>query len=84
MSSGDLKGTTLTLSTLILAYRRLQSALVIRIRSLATNMSSASPGEFLLLQFQMSTVSQIGQSISNLIAQVNSVINNSVRNQRSQ
>jgi hypothetical protein len=38
----------------------------------------------LLVQFQMSQVTQIGDSISNLIAQVQSMINNSIRNQKPQ
>jgi hypothetical protein len=47
-------------------------------------MSQATPGSFILLQFQMSQVTQIGESISNLISQVNSVIGNAIRNQKTQ
>jgi hypothetical protein len=47
-------------------------------------MSTATPGSFILLQFQMSQVTQMGESISNLISQVNSVINSAVRNQKPQ
>lgn len=75
---------TITFSTVIKAYIRLQSMVVSAVRSVASRISSATPGRFLLLQFQMSQVTQIGQSISNVIAQVMSVINNSIRNQRSQ
>jgi hypothetical protein len=49
----------------------------------ASRLSAATPGKFLLLQFSMSQVTQVGDSISNLISQVNSMINNSVRNQKS-
>ena len=77
-------GITLTFTSLISAYKRLQSGLVRQVRALASKISQATPGSFILLQFQMSQVTQIGESISNLIAQVNSVINHAVSNQRVQ
>jgi len=80
----NIPGVTLTFGSLISAYKKLQSSLVVQVRRLASKMSSATPGQFLLVQFQMSQVTQIGESISNLISQVNSVINNAVRNQKSQ
>lgn len=79
-----LPGVTLSFHSLISAYKKLQSGLVKQVRALASKMSQATPGSFILLQFQMSQVTQIGESISNLISQVNSVINNAVRNQKSQ
>ena len=72
---------TLTFRSLVSAYTKLQSHLVSDVRKIASSMSQATPGKFLLLQFGMSQVTQIGASISNLISQVNSMINNSVRNQ---
>lgn len=75
---------SLSFSSLIKAYQKLQSQLVSQVRSLARSISSATPGSFILLQFQMSQVTQIGESISNLISQVNSVINSAVRNQKTQ
>jgi hypothetical protein len=45
-------------------------------------MSQATPGRFLLLQFAMSQVTQIGESISNLISTVNGMIKNAVSNMR--
>ena len=80
----NVPGVTLSFGSLISAYKKLQSSLVVQVRRLASKMSSATPGQFLLVQFQMSQVTQIGESISNLISQVNSVINNAVRNQKSQ
>ena len=77
-------GITLTFTSLISAYKRLQSGLVRQVRALASKISQATPGSFILLQFQESQVTQIGESISNLIAQVNSVINHAVSNQRVQ
>lgn len=79
-----LPGVTLSFQSLISAYKQLQSGLVSQVRALSRNISSATPGSFILLQFQMSQVTQIGESISNVIAQVNSVINHAVQNQRVQ
>ena len=69
--------------TLISNYAVLQSQVVSMIKTVASSMSSATPGKFLLLQFMMSQVTQVGDSISNLLSQVNSMINNAVRNQKS-
>ena len=83
MSQGLTVWCTLSFGDLIDQYRRIQSQLVSQVRALASRMSVATPGRFLLLQFQMSQVTQIGDSISNLISQVQSMVNNSVRNQKS-
>ncbi len=74
---------TITFSTLIKQYIHLQSTIVSQVRAVASRISAATPGKFLLLQFSMSQVTQIGESISNLVSQVQSVINNAVRNQKS-
>lgn len=74
---------TISFSTLIKQYQKLQSQVISQVRAVASRISSATPGKFLLLQFSMSQVTQIGESISNLISQVQSVINNMVRNQKS-
>jgi hypothetical protein len=79
-----LPGVTLSFSSLISAYKKLQSSLVSQVKKIASKMSQATPGSFILLQFQMSQVTQIGESISNLISQVNSVIGNAIRNQKTQ
>lgn len=73
---------TLSFSQLIKKYSALQSAVLKQVQSLASNVSSASPGKFLLVQFGMSQITQVGNSISNMISQVNSTINAAVRNQR--
>ena len=74
---------SLTFYTLIKKYSALQAQVVRQVRNVASKLSSATPGKFLLLQFSMSQVTQVGDSISNLISQVNSMIMNSVRNQKS-
>ena len=73
---------SLTFYTLIKKYSALQAEVVSQVRNVASRLSAATPGKFLLLQFSMSQVTQVGDSISNLISQVNSMINNSVRNQK--
>jgi len=73
----------LSFSSIIKQYSALQSSVLQMITSLASNICGASPGKFLLAQFGMSQLTQIGGSISNLISQVNSVINTTVRNQKS-
>lgn len=75
---------TLSFQTLIQNYKKLQSQLVQQVKNLASSISQATPGSFILLQFQMSQITQIGESISNLISQVNAVINWSVRAQKGQ
>ena len=76
--------TKFSLNSVIYAYADAQKAVISQINQLASNMSSADPGDFLLAQFGMSQVNQIGQSISNIIYQVNAVIMASVRNQKAQ
>jgi enolase len=73
---------TLSFGSLISVYVRLQSAVVSAIKHIASNPSQATPGAFLLLQFRMGQVTQIGESISNLIQQVQSIIKNAIGNQR--
>lgn len=73
---------TLSFKDLIDSYTKIQSGVTQQVKNLASRASLATPGKFLLLQFQMSQVTQIGDSISNLISQVQSMINNSIRNQK--
>ncbi len=81
--AGESEWATLSFHTLILQYISLQSQVLEQVRAVASRISSATPGKFLLLQFAMGQVTQIGESISNLISQVQSVINTMVRNQKS-
>ncbi|MCH9621320.1 MAG: hypothetical protein S4CHLAM20_07390 [Chlamydiia bacterium] len=75
---------TITFNTLIKKYMKLQSQVLEMTRKVASRVSSATPGRFLLLQFAMSQVTQIGQSISNLLSQVNTVISKAIQNQKTQ
>jgi hypothetical protein len=80
----NLSGLTISFTSLIKAYKSLQQGLVAQVRSLASSASSANAGAFILLQFEMAQVTQIGESISNLISQVNKVISNAISNQKTQ
>lgn len=82
MSQPSSRYCTLSFNTLIKNYASIQNQLLKQVKALASSASTATPGKFLLVQFQMSQVTQIGDSISNLISQVQSMINNSVRNQK--
>jgi hypothetical protein len=84
MTTGGSQWGTITFGTLIKKYTQLQEELVEQVQRIASNISAATPGRFLLLQFGMAQVTQVGDSISNLISQVNSMINNAVRNQKTQ
>jgi len=75
---------SVTFSTLINKYVHLQSQVMSMVRKVASRISTATPGRFLLLQYAMSQVTQIGSSISNLLAQVQTVINKTISNQRTQ
>jgi len=75
---------TISFSTLICNYKHIQSKVVQQVQNLASSICQATPGKFLLVQFAMSQVTQIGESISNLINQVNVMVNNSIRNQKGQ
>lgn len=72
---------TISFDNLIKSYLKIQSELVVAIEDLAKNPSSITPGRFLLLQFQMARVTQVGESISNLIMQINSMCKGAVGNQ---
>ena len=44
--------------------------------------SGVNPVQFLMLQFTVTQLSQVGDSVSNIISSINSMINNSIRNQK--
>jgi hypothetical protein len=73
---------SITFTTIIKQYVNLQSQVVSQVRAVASTISAATPGKFLLLQFSMSQLTQVGETLSNLIAQVNSVIKSVIQNYR--
>ncbi len=70
--------------SLIEYYNTQQKHVTEKLSSLAANTSGTSPGQFLLMQLEMARVTQTGDSISNVISQVNSMINNAIRNLKGQ
>ena len=65
-------------------YKKVQSNAMKQVKCLSEHSSGVNPAKFLMAQFQMAKVTQVGESISNMISQVNSLINASVRNQKTQ
>ena len=65
---------TISFATLINQYVILQSQVISQVRTVASRISAATPGKFLLLQFSMSQVTQVGESLSNLVGTVNQLI----------
>ena len=75
-------GVPISFKDLIKKYSHLQAQVLSQLHSLAKTTSQANPASFLLIQFGMSQLTQVGDSISNMINQVNSVIMSAVRNQK--
>lgn len=75
---------SVSFTTLIKGYACLQCTLMARVRRLSSNLSSVTPGSFILLQFQMAQVTQVGESISNLVSQVNTMISHAIANFKTQ
>ncbi len=48
--------------------------------SMTAHFSSMNPGKFLVLQFAMGQVTQVGEAISNMLSQTQSINSNSIRN----
>ena len=78
----DLNWSTVSFTELLTKYKVVQSSLMVKVKTLASQLCQTNPAQFILIQFQMSQVTQVGESISNLIAQINALISNSVRNQK--
>lgn len=65
-------------------YIARQQQVVNLMDSLGGTASQIQPGKFIMLQFAMSQVAQIGQSVSNVVSTITSVITNAVRNLKTQ
>lgn len=63
-------------------YTEAQGKVARLVASLSKNMSSVAPGSFLMLQFMMGNLTQIGDSISNVISSLNGIAKNSISNMR--
>ena len=67
---------------LVQNYTACQQQISNLIFCLSTRMTSVSPGQFLMLQFRMGNLTQIGDGISNVISSLNSIAKNSISNMR--
>ncbi len=67
---------------LVANYTSCQQQIANLINCLATKMTSVSPGQFLMLQFRMGNLTQIGDGISNVVSSLNAIAKNSISNMR--
>jgi hypothetical protein len=67
---------------LVINYTAAQKQIANLINCLSTKMTSVSPGQFLMLQFKMGNLTQIGDSISNVVSSLNAIAKNSISNMR--
>jgi len=72
----------ITFNTMIQNYTDVQKKVAQLVTSLSKNNTNVQPGKFLLLQFQMGNLSQIGDSISNVVSSLNGIAKNSISNMR--
>ena len=82
--SGKTPMASYSFTKLIAKYNKMQSQVTSMVKKLAESSSSSTPGNFLMVQFHMAQVTQAGESISNMISQLNSMINRAVGNIKSQ
>ena len=61
-------------------FSTMQKAVADRISAIGANPSGATPSAFLLVQFEMSKTTQVGEGISNLISAIQGINMNSIRN----
>lgn len=77
-------GDPISFKNMMAQYIQMQSKVVGMMKSLGGSSSQIQPGKFIFLQFAMSQVAQVGQSVSNVVSTLTSVISNAVRNLKTQ
>lgn len=77
-------GQIFSFSSMMSGYITMQDKVVSMMKSIGSTASQIQPGKFLYLQFAMSQVAQVGQSVSNVVSTMTSVISNAVRNLKTQ
>ena len=82
--AGAYSGGWIEFNNIVAGYNKMQTKVLSQVNKVASLVSKASPGAFLLLQFSMGQVTQIGDSISNLISLIQGMMNTAVRNQKAQ
>lgn len=80
----DKYGGIIGFTEIMAQYIKRQEKVVSLMSSLGGTSSQIQPGKFIMLQFAMSQVAQIGQSVSNVVSTITSVISNAVRNLKTQ
>lgn len=77
-------GSKFSFSSMMTGYITMQDRVVEMMKSIGSSASQIQPGKFIYLQFAMSQVAQVGQSVSNVVSTMTSVISNAVRNLKTQ
>lgn len=77
-------GKIFSFSSMMSGYVIMQDKVVNMMKSIGSSASQIQPGKFIYLQFAMSQVAQVGQSVSNVVSTMTSVISNAVRNLKTQ
>ena len=77
-------GAKIGFTSMMAQYKKMQQNVVNMMKSLGASASEIQPGKFIYLQFAMSQVAQVGQSVSNVVSTLTSVISNAVRNLKTQ
>jgi hypothetical protein len=61
-------------------YTDAQKKVANLVMCLSSKMTSVSPGQFLMLQFQVGNLTQIGDGISNVVSSLNGIAKNAISN----
>lgn len=77
-------GSIFSFTNMMQGYITMQNKVVEMMKSIGSSASQIQPGKFIYLQFAMSQVAQVGQSVSNVVSTMTSVISNAVRNLKTQ
>lgn len=75
------QNTNVAINDLIKGYAAVQANVVAQMQALGSDATgdNLTPGKFMLLQMQVAQVTQVGDSVSAVISQINSVTNTAIR-----
>lgn len=65
---------------MISSFGVMQDSILSAMTYMSAHYSSMNPADFMMMQFLMGELSQIGEAISNMLATINQINQNSIRN----
>lgn len=83
MPSSDDISTTSAYFSMISSFGQMQNSIMSAMMYMSEHYSEMNPADFMMLQFMMGELSQVGESISNMLSTVNQLNANSIRNFKS-